>query len=77
MLKYLLGGAAAIALFAAPASACDGCKNGKDTTAQADKKPDTACHCTKDGGTCKCGDKCTCNHCKSKAGEKKGETKKT
>ena len=78
MLKYLLGAAAALALFAAPASACDDCKNcphEKDTTAQADKKDDKGCHCkgTAADGKCKCGDKCTCDHCKPK----KEETKKT
>jgi hypothetical protein len=76
MTKYLLGAAAAIALVATPAAACDGC-NKKDVTAQADKKADTGCHCTKDGGKCKCGEKCTCDHCKMKAGEKKDDTKKT
>jgi hypothetical protein len=80
MTKYLLGAAAALALFAAPASACDDCKNcqhKKDVTAQADKKDDKGCHCSKEGGKCKCGDKCTCEHCKMKAGEKKDDTKKT
>jgi hypothetical protein len=79
MLKYLLGAAAAITLLAAPASACDDCKNcpnKKDTTAQADKKDDKSCHCDKAGGPCKCGDKCTCDHCKQK-NEKKEETKKS
>jgi hypothetical protein len=79
MLKYLLGAATALSLFATPATACDDCKNcpKKDTTAQADKKDDKGCHCTKDGGKCKCGDKCTCDHCKSKAAESKTETKKS
>jgi hypothetical protein len=81
MLKYLLGAATAIAFFAAPASACDDCKNcpnKKDTTAQVDKKADKGCHCKTTGadGVCKCGDKCTCDHCKAK-GDKKEETKKT
>jgi hypothetical protein len=82
MTKFLLGAAAALALFATPASACDDCKNcphKKDVTAQADKKDDKGCHCkgTVADGKCKCGDKCACDHCKMKAGEKKDETKKT
>jgi len=79
MLKIILGAAAAIALFAAPASACDDCKNcqhKKETTAQADKKDDKACHCKGTEGACKCGDKCTCDHCKHK-GDKKDDTKKS
>jgi hypothetical protein len=81
MMKYLLGAAAALTLFAAPASACEDCKNcphGKVTTAQADKKAEPACTCKGTGadGKCHCGDKCTCDHCKAK-GEKKEETKKT
>jgi hypothetical protein len=75
MTKYLLGAATAFALLSAPALACDSC-NKKDTTAQADKKDDNGCHCTKDGGTCKCGEKCTCDHCKAKGSEKKPEPKK-
>ena len=77
MQKYLLGAATAFVLFAAPALACDEC-NKKDTTAQADKKDDKGCHCktTAADGKCKCGDKCTCDHCKPK-GEKKDDTKKT
>jgi len=80
MLKFILGAAAAFALYAAPASACDDCKNcnhAKATTAQADKKDDKGCHCkgTVDG-KCKCGDKCTCDHCKAK-GTTKEETKKS
>jgi len=77
MMKYLLGAAAALTLFAAPASACDDCKNcphAKATTALADKKDDKGCQCNKaTDGKCKCGDKCTCDHCKPK----KEETKKT
>jgi hypothetical protein len=78
MLKHILGAAAALTLFAAPVSACDDCKNcphDKNTTAQADKKDDKGCHCTKEGGKCKCGDKCTCEHCKAK-GDKKDAPKK-
>ncbi len=76
MLKYMLGASAALALFAAPALACD-C-NKSDTTAQADKT-DKGCHCKTTGadGKCKCGDKCACDHCKMKAGEKKDDTKKS
>ena len=76
MVKYLLGAAACVALFATPAVACDSC-NKKDVTAQADKKAEPGCHCTKDGGTCKCGEKCTCAHCKEHKGEKKDDTKKS
>jgi hypothetical protein len=79
MLKYLLGAAAAFALFAAPALACEDCKNcpnKKVTTAQADKKDAPGCHCKTTGadGVCHCGDKCTCDHCKA---GKKDEPKKT
>jgi len=81
MLKYLLGATLGLALYATPATACDDCKNcdhKKDVTAQADKKPE-GCHCKTTGadGKCKCGDKCTCDHCKPKGGEKKEDTKKT
>jgi hypothetical protein len=78
MTKFLLGAAAAFALFAAtPASACDDCKNcDHNKTAQADKKDDKGgCHCKGSAdGKCKCGDKCTCDHCKA---PKKDEPKKT
>lgn len=79
MTKFLLGAAAAFTLVAAvPAAACDDCdKQHKQTTAQADKKDDKAgCHCKGTGadGKCKCGDKCTCDHCKA---GKKDEPKKT
>jgi hypothetical protein len=74
MLKYLLGAALGLALYATPASACDGC-NKKETVTQADKKDDKGCHCTKDGAKCKCGEKCTCANCKMH--EKKDEPKKS
>ncbi len=82
MQKYLYGAAAALFLLAAPspAPACDDCKScdhKKPVTAQAEKKDDKSCHCTKDGGTCKCGEKCTCAHCKEHKGEKKDDTKKS
>jgi hypothetical protein len=75
-MKHLFAAAAALALFAAPALACDEC-NKKDVTAQADKKE--GCHCKSTGadGKCKCGDKCTCDHCKPKGAEKKDDAKKT
>jgi hypothetical protein len=85
MQKLLLGAAAALMLFAVPASACDDCKNcdhKKNVTAQADKKDDKkdekGCHCkgTAADGSCKCGDKCACDHCKEHKGEKKDEGKK-
>lgn len=78
MLKLVLGAVAAFALLvAAPASACDDCKNcpHKDTTAQvqgkgavaeADKKDEKAgCHCDHHTASkdCKCGDKCACADC--------------
>jgi hypothetical protein len=75
MLKFAIAAAAAFAFFATPASACDDCKGKKETTAQADKKEEKGCHCTKEGGKCKCGDKCTCDHCKEK-GDKKDAPKK-
>lgn len=81
MLKYVLGAAAAFALYAAPVAACDDCKNCKhhQETAQADKKDVPGCHCKGAGpdGKCKCGDKCTCEHCKAAKAEKKDETKKS
>jgi len=88
MLKYLLGAAAAIALFATPASACDDCKNcphaKKDTSAQVEKKgvvvaedkkdEHKTCGCDHSASKdCKCGEKCHCATCPVHG--KKGEKK--
>ncbi len=87
MLKFLLGAAAALALFAAtPASACDGCKDCKhnksaaaqtDATtkvADADKKEAKSCGCDHAANKeCKCGEKCSCASCPVHG--KKGEAK--
>jgi hypothetical protein len=85
MLKFLLGAAAALALVAAaPASACNDCKecpHKKEASAQvqktgavaeADKKETKGCGCDHAASKeCKCGDKCACATCPVHA--KKGE----
>ena len=87
MLKSLLGAAAALALLAAaPALACDDCKNCPNhkqeaaaqvqksaAVAEADKKAEKGCACVQDGKKeCKCGEKCACPSCPihGKKGEK-------
>ena len=88
MLKFLLGAAAALALFAAtPASACDGCKDckhnksaaaqteGKTAVAEADKHEHKGCGCDHAANKeCKCGEKCACASCPVHG--KKGEAEK-
>ncbi|MGC3997386.1 MAG: hypothetical protein QM767_07730 [Anaeromyxobacter sp.] len=77
-MKTLLAAVAAFALLvsAAPASACEGCKNCP-MHAQVDKK-DAVCNCGKEPSKeCKCGDKCTCGgHKHGQPEEKKDEGKK-
>lgn len=74
MMKLLVGLAAAVALLAAaPALACDDCKNcphhAKEAAAEtknaqvaeAEKKDEKACSCgAKEQKDCKCGAKCHC-----------------
>jgi len=86
MLKFLLGAAAALVLLAAaPASACNDCKDcphKKEASAQvqktgavaeADKKETKGCGCDHAASKeCKCGEKCACASCPvhGKKGEK-------
>ena len=94
MLKLILGATAALFLVAAaPAVACDDCKNcpnhkkesaaaekSATVVADADKK-EAGCGCkhTSEAKDCKCGDKCKCADCPihGKKGEKKDEPKKS
>ncbi len=88
MTKLLLAAAAALAFVtAAPAFACQDCKDcPMHKVAQADTKaekkdakdPKVACNCHGSAGECKCGDKCDCPHCHgAKAAPKKDEGKKS
>ena len=87
MIRILLAAAAAFALVcAAPAFACPNCQNCPNHKVAAADQAQTkdagkdqkaaACACAKDGGACKCGEKCQCPHCAEHAkAEKKAEKK--
>ena len=89
MMKLVLGAVAALFLVAAaPAVACDDCKNcpnhKKEAAAEtkapavADAEKNCGCHKGGDSKECKCGEGCKCANCPvhTKKGEKKDEPKK-
>ena len=84
MVRFLIAAAAALIFsIAAPARACDDCKNcphAKVASAEkgdkAEKKDVVACRCG-DGKDCKCGAKCECPHCHPKKAAPKAEEKKS
>ncbi len=87
MIRFLVAAAAALALLAQPAFACDDCKNcphakmaqadtkdaAKPDPAKKDGKATPGCPCAS-SKDCKCGEKCDCPNCHQKA-EKKEEKK--